>query len=72
MATAAELTTRLADLKRARDSGVLIVKHGDTSNTYRSLDEIERIIGEIESEISTLNGTAKRRVRHAYQISKGY
>ncbi len=71
MATVAELTIRLADLRKARDTGVLIVKHGDTSNTYRSLDEISKIIADLEGKIDVLNGTPKRRVRHAYQISKG-
>lgn len=57
MATTAE---RLAALKVARDSGVLIVKHGETSTTYRSLAEIERIIQALETEV---NGRGYRTIR---------
>lgn len=51
---------RLAALKRARDSGVLTVRHGDTSTTYRSLDEIERIISALEVQV---NGRGIRTIR---------
>lgn len=65
-----ELSDRLAALKKARDSGALIVKHGETMTTFRSLSEIERIIAELESEIAGLV-TPQRRIRYIFQSGKG-
>jgi len=55
-----DVATRLAALKAARDSGVLTVRHGDTSTTFRSLDEIERIIAVLETQV---NGRGIRTIR---------
>lgn len=71
MTTLSELQARLVSLKKARDSGALTVKHGDTLTTFRSLAEIERIIAALEAEINGLAETRPRRVRYAYQSGKG-
>lgn len=70
MATTAELTIRLEALKKARDTGSLQVRHGDTSVTYRSLAEITDIIAAIEKEIAEAAG-AVRRVRYIRQRGRG-
>lgn len=71
MTTTAELQTRLDALKKARDTGVLTAKQGDNLTTFRSLSEIERTIAALENEIASADGTARRRVRYAYQSAKG-
>ncbi|RWC29832.1 MAG: hypothetical protein EOS70_23375 [Mesorhizobium sp.] len=72
MADAATITTRLEALKKARDTGVLTVKHGETLTTFRSLAEIEKIITSLEEDLAAANGTPKRRLRYAYQSGRGY
>lgn len=52
MSVPADKLERLAALEAARDGGVLKVKYSDKEVTYRSLDEIERIIEKLKSEIS--------------------
>lgn len=71
MTSVSDLQTRLAALKRARDTGVLSVRHGEDSTTYRSVEEMERIIASLEIEIAELNGDVRRRVRYPYQSDKG-
>lgn len=71
MTDSATITTRLEALKKARDTGVLTVKHGETQTTFRSLAEIERIIAQLEGDLATVNGTARRRIRYMYQSGKG-
>lgn len=63
---------RLATLKAARDTGVLIVRHGDTSTQFRNLEEIQEIIAELEDDIADTEGAAPRtKIRYARQCSKG-
>jgi hypothetical protein len=70
-----DTAARLAALKRARDSGVLTVRHGDTLTTFRTLAEIESIISSLESDLAAAaaGGGAGGRVRLRYprQTSKG-
>lgn len=61
MATLTELAARLEAIRAARDSGVLSARHGDTSSTFRTLDEMDRIIASIEAEIA--GRTNPQRVR---------
>ena len=71
MTTQAAKQARLDALKKARDSGALIVRHGDTSITYRSIDAINQTIRDLEREISDLAGTVRRGARYIYQPGKG-
>lgn len=71
MTDSATITTRLEALKKARDTGVLTVKHGETLTTFRSLAEIQKIISQLEGDLAAANGTPRRRLRYAYQSSKG-
>lgn len=71
MTTLAEKQIELDGLKAARSSGILTVRHGDQSITYRSLAEIEKSISVLEKEIGVLSSDQPRRVRYAYQSGKG-
>ena len=66
MASISELEARLERLKKARASGVLSVRHGDTTTTYRSLDELTRAIGLVEQEIDQAGG---RNVVRTYKLT---
>jgi hypothetical protein len=72
MATLAQNQARLESLKAARDTGALRVRHGDTDTTFRSLDELERIIAQLEGTIATQSGSSRKRVTYIRQDSKGY
>lgn len=67
-----ELEARVAALRKARDSGVLIVRHGDTSTQFRSLSELEKILGSLEGELAALMGTKRKSVRYIRQDRKGF
>ena len=53
----AELDAILA----AKASGALRVKFADRDTTFRSLDEMDRIIGGLENELAVLNGVVRTR-----------
>lgn len=67
--TSEQLQGRIDALRKARDSGVLIVRHGDEMTQFRSLAEIDKILGELENELS---GRTRPRVSYIQQSSKGY
>ena len=71
MSDLSDKQARLAALRKARDSGVLRVRHGDTETMFRSLSAITQIIRDLEAEISTLSGTTRRGLRYIYQPGKG-
>jgi hypothetical protein len=66
------LEKRLAAIRKAYASGALVVRHGDTSTTFRTLEEMERIMAQLEAEINVANGTPRRRVRYVRQFRKAY
>lgn len=67
-----ELQTRITALRKARDSGVLIVRHGDEMTQFRSLAELNKILADLESELATSQGTSRPRVKYISQSDKGY
>jgi hypothetical protein len=67
----AEIERRIAAIRKARDSGVLIVRHGDESTQFRSLDEMDRILAGLEGQLGTVTGTKKKRISYIRQDSKG-
>lgn len=71
MATLATLQTRLETLDASIASGVLTVKHGDTLTTFRSMSEMLDARALLVKQIGILDGTARTRVRYAYQSGKG-
>ena len=64
---------RLAELIEARDTGALQVRHGDEMTTFRSLDDMNRIIAGLQAElgITTTNALATPTRRIRYRFSKG-
>lgn len=69
MADAAEIQTQLTALKKARASGALMVRHGDTQVTYRSVAELQQAIDILTGELNTANGVG-RGPRYVRQTSK--
>ena len=74
MATDAEkiatLEAQLTALKKARASGALSVRHGDTSVQYRSIAEIKSAISAVSRELRALRG-GSRKPRYVLQTTKG-
>ncbi len=70
--TATQIQARIDAIRKARDTGVLIVRHGDTSTQFRSLAEMDQIISSLQRELNGVNGTAKSRVNYIEQRTKGY
>lgn len=64
----ATATALAAELEKAIASGVLTVRHGDTMTTFRSLDEMQRILDGLQQQA----GTTRTRVRYVWQTSRGY
>ncbi len=71
MATLAQLQAQLAAIEAAYASGVLVVRHGDTQTTFRSLKEMSEIIAKLKAEIAAANGTQRRGPRYIKQTGKG-
>jgi len=67
----AGLTARLVLLKKARDTGVLVVQHGDTRSEFRSYKEMEAIIAAIEGELAVAAGGRGRGPKYVRQSDKG-
>lgn len=69
--TLAEWEARLEVLEKAFTSGTLIVKHGDTQLTYRSMDELSKAITYVKGKIDKLSDATGRRPRYVQQDTKG-
>jgi hypothetical protein len=70
--TAEQIQAKLTALRGARDTGALIVRHGDTQTTFRTLAEMNAIIADLESQLATVQGTTtKKRVGYIVQKCKG-
>ena len=61
--TDAERAAWLATLEAAYYSGILTVRHGETTTTYRSLDEMKQVINGLS--------TRTRALRYVHQSGKG-
>lgn len=70
--TTDQINTRLAALYSMRDSGVLIVRHGDTSTQFRSMKELLQAIAILEGQKNTSLGLKRSRVSYIRQSRKGY
>jgi hypothetical protein len=67
-----ELESRIREIRAARDSGVLIVGHGDTRTQFRSLAEMNAIIADLEKQLDEATSTTPRkRVSYLEQRCKG-
>lgn len=69
--TESQLNTRIAALRNARDAGVLIVRHGDTSTQFRTLAEMNAILSDLEGELAKVQGVVRSRVNYVKQCTKG-
>jgi hypothetical protein len=67
-----EINARLKTLYAMRDSGVLILRHGDTSTQFRSLSELLQMIGILEGQLNAASGKKRSRVSYISQPTKGY
>lgn len=70
--TEAELTARITAIRKARDSGALMVRHGDQQTQFRSLAEMNAIIASLENELAEVTGSRTRGPNYIIQKSKGY
>lgn len=71
--SATDLQSRIDSLRKARDSGVLMVRHEQEITQFRSLAEMNAILASLEAELATSQETAaKPRVRYVSQDTKGY
>ena len=71
MATAEQLTARIERLKAARGSGVLTVRHGDESTTFRTVEEINSAIAADERELADLTRSGAIVRRYNFIPHKG-
>jgi len=70
--TPEQIRERIAEIRAARDTGALMVRHGDTLTQFRSLDEMNRIIADLENQLAELEGKPRRkRIGYIIQRSKG-
>lgn len=60
--------SQIAALRLAIASGILNVRHGDTSTTFQSTSEMRKAIADLEA---SLGERPKSRVRYIYQAGKG-
>lgn len=63
-----DLQAQLDDLRTARNSGVLRIRHGEVWTEYRSLDEVNRAIAALEAQL----GQAPKSFNIAVRSSKGW
>lgn len=71
--TIAQVEARIITLRNARDSGVLLVRHGDTSTQFRSLKELNEILADLEAWLAAQAGVPRRnRVSYVSQSDKGF
>lgn len=70
--TADQINERLDTLYAMRDSGVLIIRHGDTSTQFRSMADLLKAIRILEGQLKTALGVTRSRVSYIRQSRKGY
>lgn len=58
--------SEISALRKAIASGVLTVRHGETSTTFRSLREMREILAEME-EANNASGYSRRTVAKFYK-----
>lgn len=54
--------SQIDSLKKAIASGVLTVRHGDTSTTFRSIGEMRRALADMEAEVNPTTQPPRRTV----------
>lgn len=71
MASLATLEARLEALDASIASGVLSVRHGETYTEFRNMADMLKARSLLLEQIAAAGGTARTRVRYAYQAGKG-
>lgn len=69
--TVQSVQARIDALKKARDSGVLTIRHGDESTTFRSTDEIMKAITAATADLAALQGLPARVTSYRFVSRKG-
>jgi uncharacterized beta-barrel protein YwiB (DUF1934 family) len=67
-----QINERLDTLYAMRDSGVLIIRHGDTSTQFRSMADLLKAIRILERQLNAAQGRNTSRVSYVRQSRKGY
>lgn len=67
-----QINTSLTRLYKMRDSGVLIVRHGDTSTQFQSMTDLQKAIVRLESQLNRGLGVKRSHVTYIRQRSRGY
>lgn len=71
--TAAELQARITALQKARDAGVLSVRHGADMVQYASFDQISKTLANLQAQLDAVNGVTPRpRTNFLRQDTKGF
>jgi hypothetical protein len=71
MATLVQLQARLDALDVAIDSGVLTVRHGETSTTFRAMSEMLTARNKLLKQIAAAGGSKASGPKYIYQSGKG-
>lgn len=62
---------RIDAMEKAMATGALVVRHGETSTTFRSLSEMEEILARLYRQLADAAGDKpKRRVNYVRQSRK--
>lgn len=67
-----QINARLAQLYSMRDSGVFLVRHGDTQTQFRSMADLLKAIQILEGQLGAAQGKKRSRVSYISQTTKGY
>ena len=68
--TETEIQTRIDTLRRAMASGILTVRHGNTTTTWRSIEELQSVIDSLQAQLNAATGTGRSRVNYIVQNTK--
>lgn len=68
--TVETLNIKITSLRNALDSGVLSVRHGETSTTFRGASEMQLALSRMIRRRDLLAGTQQRRIYYPWQSSK--
>jgi hypothetical protein len=70
--TTGQLQSQLDAITKARNSGVLMVRHGDTHTTFRTLAEMNQVIATLTRQIAAASGKKRSKVNYIEQRTRGY
>jgi hypothetical protein len=72
-ATADDIQARIDALQKARDAGVLEIRHGMDITTFRSHQEMNAVLQSLKAQLAAIQGvTPRSRVNYIEQRSAGF